>query len=262
MRRSVRLASVENDPGQIEIRRENLQRDVAVTGRLEGLSLGKGIELVKSKVASLHIPSAIRVVYGGLYPEQQQSFHDLLFVLAAAIVLVFIVLLMEFNGFAAPIAILASALLSTSGVVFALFITRTTFSISSFMGLIMVIGIVAKNGILLLDADQRFRAEGATAAGRHDRGGRTAASSHFNDGPCHRSRNDSAGARVRRRLPDAATASDRRDWGNCRLHGPVSGGNSGSSLLFGSQVRVYLLTMTMLKLPGFTERRGRPAGLA
>ena len=154
------LATFVNDPGQIEIRRENLQRDVAVTGRLEGVSLGTGIQLVKQKVAALHIPSAIRVVYGGTYAEQQQSFHDLLFVLAAAIVLVFIVLLIEFGDFAAPLAILASALLSTSGVVFALFVTGTTFNISSFMGLIMVIGIVAKNGILLLDADQRFRAEG------------------------------------------------------------------------------------------------------
>jgi multidrug efflux pump subunit AcrB len=102
------------------------------------------------------------VEYGGLYKEQQQSFHDLLFVLAAAIVLVFIVLLIEFGGFAAPIAILASALLSSSGVFFALYITGTTFNISSFMGLIMVIGIVAKNGILLLDADQKFRAEGSS----------------------------------------------------------------------------------------------------
>jgi multidrug efflux pump subunit AcrB len=156
------LATVRNDPGQMEIRRENLQRDVTVTGRLEGLSLGTGIALVQKKVAGLHLPSSIRVVYGGLYQQQQQSFHDLLFVLAAAVVLVFMVLLFEFGGFAAPIAILSSALLSTSGVFFALFATKTTFNISSFMGLIMVVGIVAKNGILLLDADQKFRAEGAS----------------------------------------------------------------------------------------------------
>ncbi len=156
------LATVQNDPGQVEVRRENLQRDVAVTGRLEGMSLGTGIALVQKKVAALHLPSAIRVVYGGLYEQQQQSFHDLLFVLAAAVVLVFIVLLVEFGGFAAPIAILCSALLSTSGVFFALFVTNTTFNISSFMGLIMVVGIVAKNGILLLDADQKFRAEGSS----------------------------------------------------------------------------------------------------
>jgi multidrug efflux pump subunit AcrB len=80
-----------------------------------------------------------------------------------AILLVFLVLLFEFRTLAAPVAILASALLSTSGVFLALLITRTTFNIASFMGLIMVIGIVAKNGILLLDADQRFRARGYSA---------------------------------------------------------------------------------------------------
>jgi len=153
------LAQVENNPGQMEIRRENLQRNVAVTGRLEDMSLGTGIALVQKKVASLHIPSAIRVVYGGLFQQQQQSFRDLLFVLAAAIVLLFTVLLLEFGGFAAPLAIISSALLSASGVFFALLITNTTFNISSFMGLIMVVGIVAKNGILLLDADEKFRAE-------------------------------------------------------------------------------------------------------
>ncbi len=73
-----------------------------------------------------------------------------------AIVLIFIVLLFEFRSFSAPIAILSSAILSTSGVFFALLITKTTFNISSRMGLIMVIGIVAKNGILLLDANQKF----------------------------------------------------------------------------------------------------------
>ena len=82
--------------------------------------------------------------------------------LGLAVVLVFTVLLIEFGDFAAPVAIVTSALLSTSGVFLALLITHTTFNISSFMGLIMVIGIVAKNGILLLDADQKFRAEGST----------------------------------------------------------------------------------------------------
>jgi multidrug efflux pump subunit AcrB len=73
---------------------------------------------------------------------------------------VFTVLLFEFGNFAAPVAVIASAILSTIGVFLALLVTRTTFNLSSFMGLIMVIGIVAKNGILLLDADHRFRREG------------------------------------------------------------------------------------------------------
>jgi len=151
------LASVVEVPGQTEIRRENLQRDVAVTARLEGRGLGSGMADVQKVVAGLHIPSNIRVAYGGTYAEQQRSFHDLVVVLILAVLLLFIVLLFEFGTFAAPVAILSSALLSTSGVFIALLLTRTTFNISSFMGMIMVIGIVAKNGILLLDADQKMR---------------------------------------------------------------------------------------------------------
>jgi multidrug efflux pump subunit AcrB len=157
------LANVTELPGQTEIRRENLQRDVVVSARLEGTSLGKGMAGVQQAVNALHIPSGIRLEYGGTYIEQQKSFHDLVVVLILAILLVFIVLLFEFRTFAAPIAILASALLSTSGVFIALLITRTTFNVASFMGLIMVVGIVAKNGILLLDADAKFRDTGASA---------------------------------------------------------------------------------------------------
>ena len=121
------------------------------------------MDAVQKTVAGLHLPSNIRVEYGGTYQEQQRSFHDLVFVFVLAILLVFIVLLFEFRTFAAPLAILASALLSTSGVFIALLITRTTFNISSFMGMIMVVGIVAKNGILLLDADQKFRILGLSS---------------------------------------------------------------------------------------------------
>jgi multidrug efflux pump subunit AcrB len=79
------------------------------------------------------------------------------------LVLVFGVLLAEFRNFPAPIAILTSSVLSISGVILALLVTGTTFNVASFMGLIMVIGIVAKNGILLLDADEKFRAQGVSA---------------------------------------------------------------------------------------------------
>jgi multidrug efflux pump subunit AcrB len=157
------LASTVEIPGQTEIRRENLQRAVQVTGRFEGMSLGEGMDKVQAAVAGLNLPPSVRVQYGGQYEEQQKSFKDLVFVLILAIVLVFMTLLFEFGDFAAPIAVLSSALLSTCGVFLALLITGVTFNLSSFMGLIMVIGIVAKNGILLLDADQRFRAEGLSA---------------------------------------------------------------------------------------------------
>ena len=159
------LSRIVQMPGQTEIRRDNLQQDVAVTARLEGIDLGSGMEAVKEAMAKLNLPPAIRVEYGGAYEEQQRSFRDLVVVLIFAVVLVFIVLLFEFGDFAAPIAILSSALLSTSGVFVALLIAGKTFNISSFMGLIMVIGIVAKNGILLLDADKKYRKEGMSAEG-------------------------------------------------------------------------------------------------
>ncbi len=154
------LVSVQNLPGQTEILQENLQRLDEVTAQLQGTSLGTAIAGVKKAVASLNLPPQIRVEYGGTYEAQQQSFHDLLLVLFTGLVLVFLVLLFEFRSFAAPVSILASAVLSTSGVFLALLITGTEFNIASFMGLIMVVGIVSKNGILLLDADVKFREMG------------------------------------------------------------------------------------------------------
>jgi CzcA family heavy metal efflux pump len=157
------LAQVTELPPQNEIRRENLEQVVLVSGRLEGSNLGGAMAQVKATVAKLNLPASVRVEYGGTYQEQQKSFHDLAQVLVLALALVFGVLLAEFRNFSAPIAILTSSVLSMAGVVFALLITNTNFNVASFMGLIMVIGIVAKNGILLLDADERARAEGANA---------------------------------------------------------------------------------------------------
>ena len=154
------MATITQLPPQNEIRRENLQRLVTVTGRLDGSDLGTAIRNVQAKVAAMHLPRSVRVEYGGTYQEQQKSFADLLRVLLLALLLVFGALLAEFRNFAAPVAILTSSLLSISGVVGALLITQTTFNVASFMGLIMVIGIVAKNGILLLDAEERYRQEG------------------------------------------------------------------------------------------------------
>jgi multidrug efflux pump subunit AcrB len=157
------LAAVKEEAGQSEIRRENLQRLVEVTGRFEGVDLGTGIAAVQKTVEGMHLPGSIRVEYGGIYQEQQKSFHDLLMVLFLALLLLFVVLLFEFRTFSAPIAILASALLSTFGGFLALLVTRTTFNVASFMGMIMVIGIVAKNGILLLDAEHHYRDLGFSA---------------------------------------------------------------------------------------------------
>jgi multidrug efflux pump subunit AcrB len=115
---------------------------------------------IQSAVDALHLPKTVKVNYGGTYEEQQKSFAELTRVLVLALVLAFGVLLAEFRNLSAPFSILVSSVLSTAGVVGALLITGTTFSVAPFMGLIMVIGIVAKNGILLLDAEAHFRAQG------------------------------------------------------------------------------------------------------
>jgi len=154
------LANVEQLPPQNEILRENQQLLVTVTASLQGSDLGSAIQRVKQAVRDLNLPASVRVEYGGTYQQQQKSFHELLRVLLLALVLVFGVLLAEFHNFSAPAAILVSSILSTAGVVAALLITHTSFNVASFMGLIMVIGIVAKNGILLLDADEKYRAGG------------------------------------------------------------------------------------------------------
>jgi len=154
------MAEVVQLPPQNEIRRENLQQVVLVSGRLEGSDLGGAMTKVKRTVSQLGLPASVHVEYGGTYQEQQRSFRDLARVLLLALALVFGVLLAEFRNFSAPVAILTSSVLSIAGVVFALLVTDTNFNVASFMGMIMVIGIVAKNGILLLDADEKFRAAG------------------------------------------------------------------------------------------------------
>ncbi|PYT81191.1 MAG: AcrB/AcrD/AcrF family protein [Acidobacteria bacterium] len=156
------LATVTTDPGETEIRRENLQRLVQVTARLEGVDMGTGVAAVQRAIRDMNLPSSIRVEYGGLYEENRKSSHDLMLVLLLALLLLFAVLLFEFRTFSAPTAILTSAILSTFGGFLALLITNTTFNVASRMGMIMVIGIVAKNGILLLDAEHRFRDLGFT----------------------------------------------------------------------------------------------------
>ncbi|MFL6274535.1 MAG: efflux RND transporter permease subunit, partial [Blastocatellia bacterium] len=157
------VADVEYDPGQAEIARDGLRTTVAVTARLEGLDLGTAIKAIKARLArEVKLPPGMTVEYGGLYREQQSSFRELMMALGLAVALVFVTLLIEFRSFSHPLAILTGAVLALSGVLAALFVTRTTLNVVSLMGMIMVIGIVAKNGILMLDAVEDHLAAGDT----------------------------------------------------------------------------------------------------
>jgi multidrug efflux pump subunit AcrB len=102
------------------------------------------------------------IEYGGLYQEQQSSFRELMISLVLAVLLVFITLLIEFRSFAHPIAIVTGAVLALAGVLLALFVTGMTLNVVSLMGMIMIVGIVAKNGILMLDAVEDHLAAGDT----------------------------------------------------------------------------------------------------
>ncbi|MGI9036282.1 MAG: efflux RND transporter permease subunit, partial [Pyrinomonadaceae bacterium] len=155
------VASVEYDKGQTEIHRYDLRQSVAVTARLSGSDLGTAIQQIKTQLAkNVKFPAGMTVEYGGLYSEQQKSFRELAFALILAIALVFLTLLIEFRSFAHPIAIVTGAVLALGGVLLGLFVTNTTLNVVSFMGMIMVVGIVAKNGILMLDAVQEHLDEG------------------------------------------------------------------------------------------------------
>jgi CzcA family heavy metal efflux pump len=146
------IATINYDAGQTEIHREGLRQSVSVTARLEGRDLGSAIADIQSRLATqLHLPAGTTIEYGGLFQEQQASFRELLVALGLAIALVFLVLVVEFRSFAHPAAIVAGAVLALSGSLMALLITHTTLNVVSMMGLIMVVGIVSKNGILMLD---------------------------------------------------------------------------------------------------------------
>ena len=153
------IADITEDPGQLELRRENLRQYVAVTGRLEGRDMGSAMEEIRQKVSRIPgIPAGL-VEYGGLYHEQQESFRNLLVVLVMAVLLVFIALLIEFHSFSASLAIVFGAILSLFGTVLALLLTETSLNIISILGAIIGIGIVHKNGILMLDAVEHFETD-------------------------------------------------------------------------------------------------------
>jgi len=154
------VATARIDPGQLQLRREDLRQDVAITARLEGRDLGSAMDEIRALLADdPDLPASV-VEYGGLYQQQQESFQNLMLVLAAAVLLVFTVLLMEFRSFREPISIVFGAVLALVGTVLALWVTGTTLNIVSFLGAVIGVGLVAKNGILVLDQVETLQADG------------------------------------------------------------------------------------------------------
>ena len=150
--RADQVAAIDYDAGQTEIARDGLRQSLSVTARLENRDLGSAVAEIQSRLPrEVHLPAGMTVEYGGLYQEQQASFRELLGALALAVALVFLVLVVEFRSFVHPTAIVSGAVLAISGSLVALLVTHTTLNVVSMMGLIMIVGIVSKNGILMLD---------------------------------------------------------------------------------------------------------------
>jgi len=155
------LAHVETDETTYEIHRENLRQIHSVTAQLEGRDLGSAMTEIQRRLSEeVNIPPGTDITYGGLYKVQQESFLGLTQVLLGSILLIFIILVFEFRSFSHPTAILVATILCSFGSLAALYVTGTTLNISSFMGAIMVVGIVHKNGILMLDSEKEFAREG------------------------------------------------------------------------------------------------------
>jgi CzcA family heavy metal efflux pump len=156
------VADIGEEPGQLELRREDLRQNVAITARLEGRDLGSAMQEIQAKLGQDQAIPPGTIEFGGLYQQQQESFRNLVLVLLMAIFLVFTVLLIEFHSFYEAIAIVFGAVLALFGTVLALKITGTSLNVVSFLGAIIGVGIVAKNGILMLDFVEHLRAEGAS----------------------------------------------------------------------------------------------------
>jgi len=150
------LATITQDRGQNQLLRENQRLMVVLTARLENRDLGGAIGDVKKLLASVSLPVGYTYEIGGQYESQQSSFRDLLFVLGMAVAGVFTVLVVQFRSFLPALIIISAAPLSMIGVFFLLLITGTPLNVSSFLGIILMVGLVVKNGIILFEYFERL----------------------------------------------------------------------------------------------------------
>lgn len=139
-------------PGEVEQRREDLKSVIAVTARLDNRDLGSAIQEIKSKLkAQLSLPHGYTIVYGGAYSEQQKSFAELLLILSMAILLVFAVLMFLFKEWLISILILFISVMGIGGCIIALYLVGIPLNVSSYTGIIMIVGIIAENAIFTVN---------------------------------------------------------------------------------------------------------------
>jgi len=146
--------------GPTVINRLNQQRIVTVMSDLHAARLNVVKPLIETEIAALDLPPGIDVAFGGDIEEQADSFRDLTLLLVLAIALVYIVMAAQFESFRGPFIIMFSIPFAFVGVIWAFFVTGTTLNMVSFMGMIMLMGIVVNNAIVLVDYANIMRKRG------------------------------------------------------------------------------------------------------
>lgn len=162
-RRLCDLCTMEVLPGEIEQRREDLKSDITLTARLDNRDLGSTIaELQTALDNHLSLPTGYSITYGGAYEQQQQSFRELAMILSLAVLLVFAVLLCLFRQWFISLAVLFISIMGICGCLVALWITGVPLNVSSYTGIIMVVGIIAENAIFTVWQYRLNRRKGGT----------------------------------------------------------------------------------------------------
>ena len=153
-------------PGEIEQRREDLKSNITLTARLENRDLGSAVgDLQQAFARQLTLPAGCSLVYGGAYSEQQQSFKELLLILGLAILLVFGVLMSLFRQWRISLAVLFISVTGICGCLLALWVTGVPLNVSSYTGIIMIVGIIAENSIFTVHQYRMNRKAGGDVAG-------------------------------------------------------------------------------------------------
>lgn len=155
------LGEVREYWGPPNIERKRRERVVKVDVTPFGVSLGELAAGLKAKIdAEVDVPGEIMIVYAGAFEDQQESFQDMVVLLALIVVLVFVVMASQFESFSKPFIIMMAIPFSFTGVVLALLITGTTLNMIAALGAILLVGIVTKNGIVLVDYINLMRDRG------------------------------------------------------------------------------------------------------
>jgi multidrug efflux pump subunit AcrB len=154
------MASFEASEARAQYTRENQQQMITMTSDVSGRSLGAVMKDVKAILAQNPPPRGIRLEIGGQYAGQQSAFKSMLAVLALACAAVIAVMVLQFRSFVEPLIVLLAAPISFVGAILLLLVTGTPLNVSSFMGLILLVGLIVKNGIILLDFTHHRMATG------------------------------------------------------------------------------------------------------